>query len=395
MIDSKEGGSTTGGVSRINMGHIISFIKQLKESGYEEVDEKFGIFLDFESKNLEIGEASMAEKDLTAKIEEKLNTSLELLEFLKNYGAGGRQIIQEASSKPGDTEVQDAAWNKMVPLVCTLLDLKKMTDSLNEMVPEILEKMWEVKTSRESLDLMDVFKKNIFLVIQLGKMLDYDMRFDALKMCAPSIPNDISYVKRQFTIRSKTNTATADEEYTEVLNIQNLETISMFYINPTPALNSIITIITKFFANGEKKDEPLELIVSFCKVCIKILDSDIRGKFQRFGTIGMIYRIMVATTLLYDHLHDDGVFVKESPISIKLVVDLLEDEAGIRRKRTRSRGSTPPKRTDDKIGSGDRKSLDEVVEQAKNLLSVLKYSNKHLKSETTPKAVEQMFSRIF
>lgn len=382
-------------MSSIKMGHIISFIKQLKENGYEEVDEKFGIFLDFESNNLEFAEASGSEKELSSKIEEKLNSSLELLEFLKNYGAGGKQTIQEASSKPGDCAVQDAAWNKMVPLVCTLLDLKKMTDSLNEMVPEILGKMWEVKTSRESLDLIEVFKKNMFLVIQLGKMLDYDMRFDALKMAAPSIPNDISYVKRQFTIRSKSNTATADEEYSEVLNIQNLEALSMFFINPTPALNSIITIITKFFANGEKKDEPLELIVSFCKVCIKILDSDIRGKFQRFGTIGMMYRIMVATTLLYDHLHDDGVFVKESPISIKLVVDLLEDEAGIRRKRTRSRGKSPPKPLDEKISSGDRKSLDEVVEQAKNLLSVLKYSNKHLKAETTPKSVEQMFSRIF
>jgi len=314
------------------MGNIISFIKQLKESGYEEVDEKFGIFLDFESNNLDVGEASMNEKDLSLRIEEKLNNSLELLEFLKNYGAGGRQIIQEASAKTGDPVAQDEAWNKMVPLVCTLLDLKKMTDSLNEMVPEILGKMWEVKTSRESLDLIEVFKMNMFLVIQLGKMLDYDMRFDALKMCAPSIPNDISYVKRQFTIRSKTNTATADPEYSEVLNIQNLEALSMFFINPTPALNSIIAIITKFFANGDKKDEPLELIVSFCKVCIKILDSDIRSKFQRFGTIGMIYRIMVATTLLYDHLHDDGVFVKESPISIKLVVDLLEDEAGIKKK---------------------------------------------------------------
>eukprot|EP00092_Neocalanus_flemingeri_P011405 GFUD01012288.1.p1 GENE.GFUD01012288.1~~GFUD01012288.1.p1 ORF type:complete len:393 (+),score=95.77 GFUD01012288.1:50-1180(+) len=376
------------------MGNILTFIKKLKESGYEEVDEKFGIFVDFEGNNLE-SEADGSDKELSTKIEEKLNSSYELLEFLKNYGAGGKQMIMEASSKPGDAEVQNEAWNKMVPLVYSLLDLKKMTDSLNEMVPEVLEKMWEVKTSRESLSLIDVFKKNMFLVIQLGKILDYDMRFDALKMSAPSIPNDISYVKRQFTIRSKNNTANIAEEYSEVLNIQNLEGLSMFYINPTPALNSIIAIITKFFENGETKDEPLDLIVSFCKVCIKILDSDIRSKFQKFGTIGMIHRIMVATTLLYDHLHADGVFVKESPISIKLVVDLLEDEAGIRRKRTRSRGKSPPKPTDEDVPAGDRNSMHEVVEQSRNLLSVLKYSNKHLKSETTPKSVELMFSKIF
>ena len=376
------------------MGNIITFIKQLKEGGYEEVDEKFGIFLDFESNNQEFSEANEHEKELSSKIEEKLNSSDELLEFLKNYGAGGQKIIMDASSKPCDAAVQDDAWNKMVPLVSSLLDLKKMTDSLNEMVPEILEKMWEVKDSHASFDLIDVFKNNMFLVIQLGKILDYDMRFDALKMSAPSIPNDISYVKRQFTIRSKSNNATADQEYSEVLNTQNHEALSMFYINPTPALNSIIAIITQFFKNGETKDEPLDLIVSFSKVCIKILDSDIRSKFQKFGTIGMIHRIMVATTLLYDHLHADGGFVKKSPISIKLVVDILEDEAGLRRKRTRSKGKSPPKAAEN-ISAGDRKSLNEVVEQAKNLLSVLKYSNKHLKSETTPNNVEQMFSRIF
>ena len=54
---------------------------------------------------------------------------------------------------------------------------------------------------------------------------------------------------------------------------------------------------------------------------------------------------MVATALLYDHLSTEGVFVKESPIKINIVVELLEDEGGMKRRRTRSRispSTSPP-----------------------------------------------------
>ena len=122
-----------------------------------------------------------------------------------------------------------------------------------------------------------------------------------------------------------------------------------------------------------------------------------KGKYKKFGTVGMLCRIMVATTLLYDHLHSQGVFVKDSPISIKLVVDILEEEAGLKRKRTRSRINTPPsgKTKDEEIRARDTDSLQDLQDQCRNLLSVLKYSNKHLKKSTTPRSVEQLFNQIF
>merc|ERR1712059_233899 len=120
---------------------------------------------------------------------------------------------------------------------------------------------------------------------------------------------------RQSTVRRRTNkTITVDPAA--------LEELSMFYISVNPALTSVIATITEFFLNDEFKDGPLDLIVVFCKVCIKVLDTDIRTKFRKFGTIIMLHRIMVATALLYDHLHSDGVFVKDSPIQITTIVEL-------------------------------------------------------------------------
>ena len=147
-------------------------------------------------------------------------------------------------------------------------------------VPEILDNLWGRKESRQSTEIVNVLKNNIFFVLQLGKILDYNMRFDALKMNAPSIPNDISYVKRQITIRSKKKISTLEEDHQGVLRPEALAEMSKYYIEPTPALKNMIEIIKKFFDDGTSKDEPLDLLVSFSKVCTKILDSDFKGRYR-------------------------------------------------------------------------------------------------------------------
>jgi len=371
------------------MGNLLTAIHQLKDSGDPEVNEKFGIFLDFEGNDVKPD----PNNQFSLRLEEKVRSSEAVLENLRTYGTGGKKFIFDATANPS-TEVQDATWAKMVPLISNLVECKNMTDELNQLVPEILREMWTGRAGdpRQSNTVLDILKDHMFMMLQLGKILDIDMRFDAMKMTAQNISNDISYVKRQFTLRQKSRTAVVEEKYASAINIQNLEALSMFYINGTPALNNIIAITTKFFKDAATKDEPLELIVSFSKICIKILGSDIRSNFQKFGTIGMVQRIMVATALLYDHLSVNGVFVKDSPINIKSVVEILEEEAGVNRQRSKSKSARSPPTISP--GSTDRASYQELTAQAQNLLNFLKYSNKHLRDPTTPKQVQQMFNNI-
>ena len=133
--------------------------------------------------------------------------------------------------------------------------------------------MWETKKDRwggmkvnlqfdfprSSSALLEVFRQRETLLIQLGKILDVNMKFDSLKMMAPSIPNDISYVKRQATLRRKGNQMTTVEP-------DQLGELSMFYIEHNPAMKSVIKTITEFFQAAESKSESLDLIVVFCKV---------------------------------------------------------------------------------------------------------------------------------
>ena len=179
------------------MGNILSFVKQISSSGITKLDKKYEVFLDFENDALDNSDLSEEEQQLANDIEAKLTRATELLVTLKSYGPGGRQIIKEANSNPHDSQALDSAWNKMLPLVDSLLQLKKASDDLNAEVPRILDAMIDRKskmterTGRESSDLVNMLRKNMFLSVQLGLILDYAMRFDALKQTAPSIANDI------------------------------------------------------------------------------------------------------------------------------------------------------------------------------------------------------------
>ena len=116
------------------MGNILAFIKQLKDGGLENIDEKYQIFLDFENENLDFNDLREDERDLAEKIEEKLKSSQELLTFLQEYGAGGRKFIVEASANVTNLELQNKAWENLLPMIANLQKLKNMTDSLNQEV---------------------------------------------------------------------------------------------------------------------------------------------------------------------------------------------------------------------------------------------------------------------
>merc|ERR1712013_45187 len=176
------------GKEKREMGNLLSFVRSLGDKSVSEIDDKFKLFIDFEKDKIE-NEGEQKVHDLSVKVDGKIGESSEALKFLANYGPGGSQLIKDAISKPGDPEIQEEVWEKMLPLIHNLTDL-------NEMIPEILGQLWEEKKDRSSSALLDVFRERETLLIQLGKILDVNMKFDSLKMLAPSIPNDIAYVKR-------------------------------------------------------------------------------------------------------------------------------------------------------------------------------------------------------
>ena len=331
------------------------------------------------------------DNQLHIQVEQAVRRAEEVLVQLGEYGDGGKMIISDPSP-----ERQEENWVQLCALMLTLAQCKQASDDLNNFVPEIVGQIWSgLNKGGSRRSMTQIIQENMFLMLQLGKILDIAMRFDAKKSRSASISNDISYVKRQVQIRQKNKAGAVQEKFREAVNIQSLEKLSMFYINATPSLSNIISNTTSSTNNPEIKAQQLELIVVFCKICEKILLSDeLRGNFQKFGTIGMVQRIMVATALLYDHLSSGGIFCKESAITIKTIIELLEKEAGIKSARSNSILKKSPKSSPTNVVRSNRASYHELQLEARNLLTFLKYSSKHLKDASTPKAIQNIFKTI-
>lgn len=119
------------------MGNLLTFIKQFKDGGLNNIDEKYRIFLDFENDDFDFNDLIEGERKIAEKIEEKLKSCQEWLKILQEYGGGGQKIIVEASANVTDMELQNSAWTEVLPMVAKLQKLKKMTESLNQEVREI------------------------------------------------------------------------------------------------------------------------------------------------------------------------------------------------------------------------------------------------------------------
>lgn len=135
--------------------------------------------------------------------------------------------------------------------------------------------------------------------------------------------------------------------------------MSLFYAYPTPMLKTLVDGLSGMIGTGGDKisaqvaTECLGLIVTVCHCAVA------DGKVTKDETIYFSLRVMVACIILYDHVHPKGAFVKESELSMKNHIKLIQTH-----------------------GAGHTETL----------LNALRFTTKHLNDESTPKAVKQMLA---
>jgi len=316
------------------MGNILNTLK-ICGSGYPEIEEDFLVFLDFEGiqlgQNRDVDEMETDQEalseDFSSRLQQFLFDSEGVLAFMRTYQTSPNKNIQQIA----DNNVLEVLKVRIFELQRSL----SLSDEIENLVPALLNLL---------LTSTDALRENNEILLQFGRILDIAMQYDEMKLASPGLQNDISFVKRQLVVR---------DDFGETFGGINLDKLAFFYIKPAPLLQSVIESSTNFFKNPDQ-NKPLDIVVSFCKICIGILSTDLRSKFQRAGTVGLVQRVMVATALLYDHLSSTGLFVKDCPINVKKIVNILQLEAGLNNRR----GSFGSK--DQELNKVDRTSIQEV-----------------------------------
>uniref|UniRef100_T1JF15 CYRIA/CYRIB Rac1 binding domain-containing protein n=1 Tax=Strigamia maritima TaxID=126957 RepID=T1JF15_STRMM len=274
------------------------------------------IFVDFEN-----AQPTDSERETYESAESVLRNSVEILLELHQYKGAGNEI-REAIANPRSGNLQERAWQVVIPLVSKLKRFYEFSLELEMIVPKIL---WQLCSGTQSpvahLETQQALAK------QFAEILEFVLKFDDLKMTNPAIQNDFSYYRRTMSRLRMCNQEEVEMEIAVTNELANR--MSLFYAHATPMLKVLSDTTTKFVA--ENKDLPIEntteTLGTMAKVCQRMVENpEFLQRFKNEETVLFVLRVMVGLIILYDHVHPVGAFARNSHVDIKGCIKVLKEQ---------------------------------------------------------------------
>jgi hypothetical protein len=302
--------------------------------------QRIDIFLDLENAK----PSSDEEKQIYDTVSAILNKSPTILTKLQGYH-GCEDAIRKAITNPG-AEMEEAAWNAVVPAVEQLREFYDFSLELESCFPKLLVALCK-NDPKHNIESQQALAK------QMADVFDFVLRFDDLKMVNPAIQNDFSYYRRTLNRKKITK---QDQNITIRDELANR--MSLFFAYPTPMMNVINETTTKFLGTDSSvpRDNVTMALATMANVCQEMI---VQKKFPNEATNMFCLRAMTGSVILFDHLHAQGAFSKRSPINIKGCITVLKNFQG------------PANSTD-------------------GLLNALRFTTIHLNDPETPAAIKQL-----
>ncbi len=234
-------------------------------------------------------------------------------------------------------ETEALAWAALQPSVEKLRTFFEFSLELETIVPELLTLLCDPScdgndgVSLSRVGLFERLDQHQALVKQFAKILDFVLKFDEAKMTTPAVQNDFSYYRRtiQRNRSSLPHPSTPDDlqrlheqrqQQQPSLPVDLANKMSLFFAHATPLLNKLVDVTGGFVgsANAAVAGNTTDMLGVVAKVCQKMLENpDLKTRLRSAETKSFIRRVMVATVILYDHVHATGAFAKgEDPVLI-------------------------------------------------------------------------------
>ncbi|KAK9718787.1 hypothetical protein K7432_005261 [Basidiobolus ranarum] len=273
-----------------------------------------------------------------------LQPTTSIIASLRQY-KGCADVIRQAISTP-NPETEQAAWRELTPAVADLKRFYEFAAVLEEAVPELLQPLCQ-GNANQNIDKYQALAK------LFADILDFVFEFDELKMANPAIQNDFSYYRRSLSRFKMTNSTQASES---VVQDELANRMSLFYAYHTPMLKTVIEAVAEFVNKQNEGKNVAECLSVITLACFSAVTKQ-GSKSPEFNDF--CQRVMVACTVLYDHIHPSGVFNRNSTINVRNVIRAVQTQ-GANCKDT--------------------------------LLCALRFNSKHLNDEDTPKQIKAMLN---
>jgi hypothetical protein len=152
------------------------------------------------------------------------------------------------------------------------------------------------------------------LAKQLADVFDFVLRFDDAKMVNPAIQNDFSYYRRTLN-RMKLSKKDANIKIRDEL----ANRMSLFFAYPTPMMKVLSETTAKFLQNDREvpRDNVTAALAVLANVCHDMVENK---RFESAETNMFCLRSMTGAIILFDHINEQGAFMKRSPINVTLHV---------------------------------------------------------------------------
>ena len=146
-------------------------------------------------------------------------------------------------------------------------------------------------------------------------VFDFTLRFDALRMERPFLPNDFSYYRRLLPKFNKhPGVKIKDDEASGM---------ALFTAEHIPMMTTLARACAKWDVNDARSAHVMEALALMANSCMKMIKTK---KFTKPATLLFCARAMTGSIVLYDHISPLGVFTKKSPINIKQVIGVLKKD---------------------------------------------------------------------
>jgi len=308
------------------MGALLAIFKP-------EHTHRINFFLDFQ--NVEPPN-TQEELSVYNDVKEILDRSTTILESLNDY-KGCTNVIQKAIS---NKEHEEEAFDELIPSVEKLRVMYDFSQQIAEVAPRLLKPLCSVAEEEGSL------KDQTALAKLLCDLFNFILIFDDKKMINPHIQNDFSYFRRSMPKLKSSNRCKIPEDVANKM--------SLFFAYPTPMMYMFTQLVKE--QNGISNEVVISGLSLFANVCLDMVEKNI---FQDSKELNIFcLRAMTAAIILVDHISEEGVFCRKSPVNIKNAIITLRDK--------------------------------QVELNTMGLINALKYTTKHLNDQETPNAIKNL-----
>eukprot|EP01083_Nonionella_stella_P270976 917852_1 len=239
-----------------------------------------------------------------------------ILENLRNYKPSTAYLREAISSRT--PEAEESAFmmvNASARIVQEFyLFSKEMQtiaqDILLALTPKASDRRSSVSGRRDSLSMLS----RAAITYRLAELFDFALRFDRMKMLEPGLQNDFSFYRRSLHKESMQHLQPA-------VGDDDASFISLFLAGHIPMLTVLCTAAKEAYRQDPSVTDN---VARFCNQCYFVLRNKVLiQKEVDSEAVDMLLHAMVGALILYDHVEPEGVFQKRSPVSSKLICQLL------------------------------------------------------------------------